>query len=204
MMRTPGSSPRVWGAHQNAFCERPPDMAHPHVCGEHPSPSPITCTNPWLIPTCVGSTITSISRPVCVPAHPHVCGEHSLSTSTRTTCFGSSPRVWGARTSNSLERARERLIPTCVGSTYVNKERALYRAAHPHVCGEHDFLSCSRKFGVGSSPRVWGALDVRQLNVTEQRLIPTCAGSTPAHTHYRLAVTAHPHVCGEHSIERQP
>ena len=52
----------------------------------------------------------------------------------------------------------------------------------------------------GSSPRVWGAHISEARRSGVDRLIPTCVGST-LHQHFYLnRPSAHPHVCGEHSV----
>ena len=131
--------------------------AHPHVCGEHRrrlrrlawlvGSSPrmrgtlreIRALSPGrgVIPTCVGSTQAQ-TRSCCIrSAHPHVCGEHTDISLHTSLLRGSSPRVWGALARTPQERRRRRLIPTCVGSTLVQRFSTLSRSAHPHVCGEH-------------------------------------------------------------------
>ena len=51
---------------------------------------------------------------------------------------------------------------------------------------------------MGSSPRVWGAPQQKQLITQSLRLIPTCVGSTRFTPNALVQSTAHPHVCGEH------
>ena len=111
--------------------------AHPHVCGEHQAPVVSTsrrvgssprvwgahsgvyrCGMPTrLIPPCVGSTPCVSPHAPGNPAHPHVCGEHGPASRLRFSQFGSSPRVWGARSLARVLAGAVRLIPTCVGST---------------------------------------------------------------------------------------
>ena len=131
-----------------------------------------------LIPTCVGSTKPHPQTTATYPAHPHVCGEHSLTRSSIRLRFGSSPRVWGART------------------TYLGCAVAL--PAHPHVCGEHNNLPVIHIIQRGSSPRVWGARRALENERTLNRLIPTCVGSTHLSCQRLNLKAAHPHVCGEH------
>ena len=76
------------------------------------------------------------------------------------------------------------------------------RAAHPHVCGEHQTVVNDGFIRHGSSPRVWGALHTRQPTLASARLIPTCVGSTTAWGALMPWNSAHPHVCGEHVPER--
>ena len=117
-----------------------------------------------------------------IPAHPHVCGEHSRKISDIPQLCGSSPRVWGAHT---------RLIAACE-----------VMPAHPHVCGEHDSVHRLPACQGGSSPRVWGAPIRVQLPVVHDWLIPTCVGSTHTSDEKGVFDAAHPHVCGEHIIDR--
>ena len=95
---------------------------------------------------------------------------------------------------------RSRFIPTCVGNISKIRHCRKEITVHPHVCGEHYFVSdlLTRQFG--SSPRVWGTcIGRRNLNCSI-RFIPTCVGNIrqPADYHYIAAV--HPHVCGEHQV----
>ena len=151
--------------------------AHPHVCGEHAVPQceygdfPGSSPRVWgalggqahthqgrrLIPTCVGSTTVVLAMPRLQSAHPHVCGEHSTRAVTCMFLTGSSPRVWGAPNTKPGVSNRERLIPTCVGSTPIIIRALDSLSAHPHVCGEHIPPVDNRLDGRGSSPRVWGA-----------------------------------------------
>ena len=156
-----------------------PATAHPHVCGEHiplghsrvgtlgSSPrvwgallgTARSRSHRRLIPTCVGSTRPALFSWCTRPAHPHVCGEHYLKTQTRDHFLGSSPRVWGARGFSVNDPGRDRLIPTCVGSTCIAPSSVKVITAHPHVCGEHHPTRRCVPAPGGSSPRVWGAPD---------------------------------------------
>ena len=153
-----GSSPRVWGAQL---------------------PGNETYETDRLIPTCVGSTARRCKSRTRVSAHPHVCGEHSVSVLLIAGDLGSSPRVWGAPCRSFCRFRLARLIPTCVGSTWASTSEIDFGPAHPHVCGEH-MRPCKIMWrGTGSSPRVWGALNPIIVKILEERLIPTCVGSTP-------------------------
>ena len=120
----------------------------------------------------------------------------------KSTLFGSSPRVWGAQEGRSDGAPAPRLIPTCVGSTDITHYNSPENSAHPHVCGEHSHQSALVGVCGGSSPRVWGAPRLIRGRGRFLRLIPTCVGSTlccGCECHF---LTAHPHVCGEHRIAR--
>ena len=133
---------------------------------------------PRLIPTCVGSTPDTERVAAAVAAHPHVCGEHARLFIAGQQIPGSSPRVWGAQILEGRLGHLNRLIPTCVGSTAFLMLLEGCIAAHPHVCGEHQFVVAEYLAQVGSSPRVWGAPLVLRTASIGTRLIPTCVGST--------------------------
>ena len=127
-----------------------------------------------------------------------MCGEHFSRAAFCALRIGSSPRVWGARPGGCAHDGRDRLIPTCVGSTCRRGKMTRLSAAHPHVCGEHLPNNRLDPLANGSSPRVWGAQLHRGTHRPSLRLIPTCVGSTCGVSGWRFSTSAHPHVCGEH------
>ena len=66
------------------------------------------------------------------------------------------------------------------------------------MCGEHYILLRCKSLMVGSSPRVWGAHHRIPGPLAQDRLIPTCVGSTKVVIRTSMNLKAHPHVCGEH------
>ena len=88
---------------------------HPHACGEHSlshhrpehqvgssprlwgTPLALARVDPpsRFIPTPVGNTCNSRSRPRGRAVHPHACGEHCSSDNEIEEDAGSSPRLWG-------------------------------------------------------------------------------------------------------------
>ena len=130
---------------------------HPHACGEHKhhiSPdswqhgsSPRVWGTPTIyarefnrlrfIPTRVGNTADSPTNIAAQTVHPHACGEHTSRNLICVSFHGSSPRVWGTHI-ETLSRARKnRFIPTRVGNTGLEKALSVFKAVHPHACGEH-------------------------------------------------------------------
>ena len=99
-----------------------------------------------------------------------------------------------------MTKGVHRLIPTCVGSTFSTHAVVLPASAHPHVCGEHGRRIRFGKSERGSSPRVWGARVSSKNRRRLFRLIPTCVGSTYYAATWQKSPTAHPHVCGEHTM----
>ena len=131
--------------------------AHPHVCGEHPQPSPgrglgggssprmrgtqkFLTQNPagrGLIPTYAGNTGQRIEWFSFTWAHPHVCGEHGGVHVHHKRFMGSSPRMRGTQKRNKGGGRNRGLIPTYAGNTAVAVGWWRVGRAHPHVCGEH-------------------------------------------------------------------
>ena len=109
--------------------------------------------------------------------HPRVCGEQPGRCSTRSSKFGSSPRVRGTVQSPGPHGSRTRFIPACAG----NRKRP---------------TSCSGRI-TGSSPRVRGTDSARGISMAARRFIPACAGNSGS---VQMCVTSppvHPRVCGE-------
>ena len=131
-------------------------------------------------------------------AHPHVCGEHALRLWRLLRRRGSSPRMRGTLSLRKRRNVTRGLIPTYAGNTGLTWGNSSRPGAHPHVCGEHHWLSQTAKNIWGSSPRMQGTPRGAPTPAGESGLIPTYAGNTRQQWRYRRAPRAHPHVCGEH------
>ena len=68
--------------------------------------------------------------------HPRVCGELSGIVPAPSSCFGSSPRVWGTLPLFDSNQTRVRFIPACVGNSNKVDGEMSDNAVHPRVCGE--------------------------------------------------------------------
>ena len=113
---------------------------------------------------------------------------------------GSSPRVWGTLMAKHRHKGFDRFIPTGVGNTALESRSTTSNAVHPHGCGEHHHLSQPQNRPHGSSPRVWGTLQLYLCGSCPSRFIPTGVGNTTA-CRFRPGLCAvHPHGCGEHSV----
>ena len=110
---------------------------------------------------------------------------------------GSSPRVRGKLRGFAALVARAELIPACAGKTARVGCRAASWGAHPRVCGENRSAPLDNAPSTGSSPRVRGKRDAAFAGWGSPRLIPACAGKTPASTTRPAEESAHPRVCGE-------
>ena len=95
-------------------------------------------------------------------------------------CLGDHPRVCG-----------EHFVPTIMGSVSLGSSR---------VCGEHRTLTDENGEPWGSSPRMRGTHQIRDVSADIHGIIPAYAGNTmltrPGHTQ----LGDHPRVCGEHRL----
>src|SRR5690606_6906601 len=93
-----GSSPRAWG-------QRPPLDRAP--LGRR------------FIPTCVGTATATHPASSACTVHPHVRGDSVRRPHRYGGGGGSSPRAWGQHAVPREIHARQRFIPTCVGTARV-------------------------------------------------------------------------------------
>ena len=152
-----GTSPRVWGE------PRPRHYSHER----HRN-----------IPTRVGRTTESERRCHLATEHPHACGENRSDRYISQSDRGTSPRVWGELHKRRNAKRMRRNIPTRVGRTLAAFVTVNDTAEHPHACGENPAFDRCKKFGVGTSPRVWGELPLTMLRMVAIRNIPTRVGRT--------------------------
>ncbi|MDB5033313.1 MAG: hypothetical protein JWQ98_554 [Chlorobi bacterium] len=178
----PGSSPRMWG-----------DLAG--VVGD--------VVGQRFIPTHVGRSnpIGSIVRIESV--HPHACGEIHFLKERRAVFRGSSPRMWGDRAVSSSIVAIARFIPTHVGRSSSSTSKPSIKTVHPHACGEILLLPVVLFDIVGSSPHMWGDLQVAARLGSRDRFIPTHVGRSPAGEPRKQMRPVHPHACGEITCRHQ-
>ena len=153
-----------------------------------------------IIPAYAGSTRpTSTAR--CSPRdHPRVCGEHIKNQRDAGEGEGSSPRMRGALGENRRIRSTHGFIPAYAGSTRLAARFHRTNGVHPRVCGEHGQDAQEAGGGRGSSPRMRGALALREDPVLQRGFIPAYAGSTCSRRHTSCRCKVHPRVCGEHIL----
>ena len=73
-----------------------------------------------------------------------------------------------------------RIIPAYAGSTIDKPPYVWHDEDHPRVCGEHLLSLPQLVPAAGSSPRIRGAQDIKNLLADDGRIIPAYAGSTRA------------------------
>ncbi len=126
------------------------------------------------------------------------CGKNDYFRAVATVLRSPSPRVWGAPLAGIRWRRMGWLIPTYAGNTMICGILMRLCWAHPHVCGEHKFVSPGDEEDPGSSPRMRGTQSWWIRFFQRRGLIPTYAGNTSRNAASSAISIAHPHVCGEH------
>ena len=134
-----GSSPRVWGQVLDTWN---------------------TYKNDRIIPTRVGTRRSCTHWHGIRWDHPHACGDKNSLILTSTLLTGSSPRVWGQEGRPVPYSVGKRIIPTRVGTSVLIIKALFLRADHPHACGDKYMDEIAFETVGGSSPRVWGQVEV--------------------------------------------
>ena len=110
--------------------------------------------------------------------HPHACGDKLFPVKSITRSTGSSPRVWGQAQYYFAVAHGHRIIPTRVG-TRVSSFSDLHKIwDHPHACGDKLPFDRFKRKVQGSSPRVWGQVQMFLHRLLWLRIIPTRVGTS--------------------------
>lgn len=153
-----------------------------------------------ITPAYSGSTSGRTAFSANTQDHPRVCREHRARPADEIGEVGSPPRMQGARHLSPADVCRKginpeyagntsphcskvggfRITPAYAGSTKVRLESRAPTMDHPRVCGEHSGSRHMVMVGVGSSPRMRGALSAMFSSYTLLGIIPAYAGSTDA------------------------
>ena len=151
-----GSSPRVWG--QAARNIKITD-------------------NVRIIPTRVGTSASLRVIKSTLWDHPHACGDKASKPLVLSMTSGSSPRVWGQASTASTATSPAGIIPTRVGTSVLSACPCLCRWDHPHACGDKRYVTLVKVGMLGSSPRVWGQVELIDELGTLEGIIPTRVGT---------------------------
>ena len=193
-----GCIPTRVGQTFRTTCSRRSPAVHPHACGANETPlsaaSQLRGASPrvWgklreelelgegagCIPTRVGQTSKTTTISGANAVHPHACGANRPDSRSAARTSGASPRVWGKPASTANSGPVMRCIPTRVGQTLGDRERAAGAAVHPHACGANEFIAVREDPRYGASPRVWGKRRHRAGGGGRSRCIPTRVGQT--------------------------
>ena len=118
-----------------------------------------------IIPTRVGTSFTAPINKLYAEDHPHACGDKLRLLPLVSLSIGSSPRVWGQVQNVCNCQFVVRIIPTRVGTSFTKLSNSFHTGDHPHACGDKLYSSFLISQYLGSSPRVWGQVRLRQ-NIT--------------------------------------
>ena len=152
-----------------------------------------------LIPAHAGKTTKTNRRSINKTAHPRSRGENSLTETSQTIDWGSSPLTRGKQTI-SLRLARpHRLIPAHAGKTCTARRVAIPGWAHPRSRGENRSISRPRAGRMGSSPLTRGKRSDRTRQPCQPGLIPAHAGKTRTVCCPSWTAPAHPRSRGENA-----
>ncbi len=130
-------------------------------------------------------------------------GEHTVSMSSTTCVFGSSPHARGTLLTRSLGKPEKRIIPACAGNTQSDVFARPRDSDHPRMRGEHALCGTPAITSDGSSPHARGTPRGCRFDPDPIRIIPACAGNTAARRQARSPIPDHPRMRGEHAIRWQ-
>ena len=130
-----------------------------------------------IIPTRVGTSMTTYKGGGQSQDHPHACGDKRPLSESHGRQRGSSPRVWGQGKHGYDRKPRRRIIPTRVGTSAAAGLTSDVGYDHPHACGDKCIFDLCVIVCQGSSPRVWGQEARLKLTKTATGIIPTRVGT---------------------------
>ncbi len=171
---------------------------HPRGCGEHTCSRTPDTTCRGSSPRMRGAHVLNDLVNVVQVDHPRGCGEHCNMLRCLFRIRGSSPRMRGALMARLVLICMAGIIPADAGSTVRIHRWRKNRRDHPRGCGEHRYGMLRDKLTMGSSPRMRGALTMRDGMSYLERIIPADAGSTIFIRFSTSETQDHPRGCGEH------
>ena len=71
---------------------------------------------------------------------------------------------------------------------------------HPHACGDKDEKESVKAGITGSSPRVWGQVNILKPNLYSRGIIPTRVGTSLILQTQKTQIKDHPHACGDKDL----
>ncbi len=87
-----------------------------------------------------------------------------------------------------------------VGTSYYSHAYIADEEDHPHACGDKVEFLGHIKLIDGSSPCVWGQVDISPSSTLCMRIIPMRVGTSYLVLDHALTLWDHPHACGDKSI----
>ena len=170
---------------------------HPHACGDKRPcvllQFPLAGSSPcvWgqgkldngnvitagIIPMRVGTSPYNQQPPQVAEDHPHACGDKLRFTPFLSLSIGSSPCVWGQDDKSVPEGTAEGIIPMRVGTSCLSVLYHRFFQDHPHACGDKVSVNSVNSFALGSSPCVWGQVQIGGIIIISDRIIPMRVGT---------------------------
>ncbi len=157
-----------------------------------------------LIPACAGNTPPRLSPLSPSSAHPRMRGKHMRVTCPCCSTDGSSPHARETLVVPRHGSCDSRLIPACAGNTGNRCDECCRCAAHPRMRGKHPFVTEPKVRTSGSSPHARETHERNHCLDRPARLIPACAGNTPAARRTWRRLAAHPRMRGKHALLIEP
>ena len=209
-----GSSPRVWGTLVIPHGYRQRHGSSPRVWGTQIVILILSASHGWnAVHPRVCGELCHLSSYIwthprvcgkihCATVHPRVCGELKLA------CVGCAtvhPRVCGELSHPILYlKLYVRFIPACVGNSLCWPESNCQIGSSPRVWGTLQVTNIGSWWqelsitkGVGSSPRVWGT-PACVWNVSPSPVHPRVCGELTRCNPMSIVIDpVHPRVCGE-------
>ena len=105
--------------------------------------------------------------------------------------------MWGQEENISVYVDTLRIIPTRVGTSQRLYHVGCGSKDHPHACGDKLFFYFLIGAPTGSSPRVWGQVNILNRRLYSVGIIPTRVGTSSFNSPMQPQVRDHPHACGD-------
>ena len=131
-----------------------------------------------IIPTYVGSTVSTFHKGAGHPNHSHAYGINAEMLMLSVSDSESFPRMWDQRACVLRFQAPCRIIPTHVGSTKHSRKSSMAASNHSHACGINGIHLSSTIVTSESFPRMWDQQILLAETSSRFRIIPTYVGST--------------------------
>ena len=132
--------------------------------------------------------------------HPHAYGDKSHASWRIFSGEGSSPRVWGQDLTKAYIARCKRIIPTRMGTSAAGVFQSTRHADHPHAYGDKLIISADALYRLGSSPRVWGQDQFDNIDIDNNRIIPTRMGTRGRGYGIFVLAWDHPHAYGDKAV----
>ena len=91
-----------------------------------------------------------------------------------------------------------RITPTYVGTTALQKRKAVRSKDHPHIRGDHIIGKVVELRGKGSPPHTWGPHPHKVSMFVKEGITPTYVGTTHTGSCICHTYQDHPHIRGDH------